>query len=265
MTAIAPQTTVAPEPLIADLRDRVSAEEWQTRVDLAAAYRLVAHYGWDDMIFTHISARVPNTDHHFLINPYGQLFSEISASSLVKVDLDGNKLEETPYPVNPAGFTIHSAVHAAREDAGCVLHLHTIAGVGVSCQEGGLLQLHQTAMVFNDELAYHEYEGIALDHDERPRLVADLGTKSAMLLRNHGTLTLGNTIADAFMRMYYLERACAMQVAALSGGAAALHYPPAGVQEVVRQQARGMSGALSNLAWGGLLRMLDRTDTSYKR
>jgi ribulose-5-phosphate 4-epimerase/fuculose-1-phosphate aldolase len=256
MTAIASQS-------IADLRDRVSAEEWQTRVDLAAAYRLVAHFGWDDLIFTHISARVPNTDHHFLINPYGQLFTEICASSLVKVDLEGQKLQETPFPVNPAGFTIHSAIHAAREEIACVLHLHSVAGVAVSCQERGLLPINQTAMLLNDEIAHHEYEGVALNHDERPRLVADLGDKSAMLLWNHGTLAVGKTIPEAFLTMYFLERACATQIAVLAGGGG-LHWPADRVQEVVRQQAKYGTGSVAQLAWDGLLRMLDQKDPSYK-
>ena len=243
------------------VRDRVSAAEWQTRVELAAAYRLVAHFGWDDIIFTHISARVPDT-HDFLINPYGMLFSEITASSLVKVDLDGTIVEPTPYFVNPAGFTIHSAVHAAREDVACVLHLHTVAGVGVSCQKDGLLPLNQTAMLLNDQVAYHEYEGVALDLDERPRLVADLGTKSAMLLRNHGTLTVGASIPEAFLTMYFLERACATQVAAQAGGAK-LHYPSDAVQELVRKQASGLGG-VARLAWDPLLRLLDKQDAGYK-
>ncbi|MEO7040319.1 MAG: class II aldolase/adducin family protein [Candidatus Elarobacter sp.] len=244
-----------------ELRAHVSPAEWQTRVELAAAYRLVAHFGWDDIIFTHISARVPAT-HDFLINPYGLLFTEITASNLVKVDLDGTIVEPTPYFINPAGFTIHSAVHAAREDVGCVLHLHTVAGVAVSCQEGGLLPLNQTAMLLNDEVAYHEYEGVALDLDERPRLVADLGAKSAMLLRNHGTLTVGPGIPQAFLTMYFLERACATQVAAQAGGGA-LHHPSASVQAVVRRQAAGLAGA-AKLAWDPLVRLLDKQDQSYK-
>src|ERR1700738_4602296 len=201
-------TAPAAVPELGPLRERVSAEEWQARVDLAAAYRLVAHYGWDALIFTHISARVPGPDHHFLINPYGLLFGEMTASNLLKVDLDGNLVEPTPYFFNPAGFTIHSAVHAAREDAKCVLHLHTVAGVAVSCQEHGLLPINQTAMLLNGQIAYHEYEGVALELDERPRLVADLGTKNAMILRNHGTLAVGPTVAEAFLLMYFLERAC---------------------------------------------------------
>jgi ribulose-5-phosphate 4-epimerase/fuculose-1-phosphate aldolase len=238
-------------------------EERQARIDLAAAYRLVAHYGWDDMIFTHISARVPGPEHHFLINPYGMLFSEITASSLVKVDLDGKIVEPTPYFVNPAGFTIHSAVHAAREDAKCVLHLHTVAGVAVSCQEGGLLPTNQTAMLLNDQIAYHEYEGVALLLDERPRLVADLGEKNVMLLRNHGTLTVGSTVGEAFLAMYFLERACAMQVALLAGGVP-LHYPSAEVQDVVKRQSANGVPAVAKLAWDAQLRMLDAKDPSYK-
>ncbi|BDE05576.1 putative aldolase class 2 protein [Vulcanimicrobium alpinum] len=245
-----------------DLRSRVSDEEWRVRVDLAAAYRLVAHYGWDDLIFTHISARVPHTDHHFLINPYGQLFSEISASTLVKIDLDGNIVEPTPYIVNPAGFTIHSAIHAAREEVACVLHLHTVAGVAVSAQEHGLLPINQTAMLLNGQIAHHEYEGVALELDERPRLVADLGTKNAMLLRNHGTLTCGTTIADAFLTMYFFERACATQIATLAGGAE-LHWPVESVQEVVRRQVGGGVGPVAQLAWSALRRMLDAKDPGY--
>jgi ribulose-5-phosphate 4-epimerase/fuculose-1-phosphate aldolase len=257
-TAAAPSTAH-----VAAVRDRVSAEEWQTRVDLAAAYRLVAHYGWDDLIFTHISARVPGPEHHFLINPYGLLFTEITASNLLKVDLDGNLVEPTPYFFNPAGFTIHSAVHAAREDAKCVLHLHTVTGVAVSCQKHGLLPSHQTAMLLNGQLAYHDYEGVALLLDERPRLVADLGTKNAMILRNHGTLTVGKTVGEAFLEMYFLERACATQIAALAGGAE-LHTPAEAVQEVVERQAGTGIDAVAKLAWDAQLRMLDAKDPSYR-
>jgi len=245
-----------------DRRSRISPEEWATRVELAAAYRLVALYGWDDLIYTHISARVPGT-HDFLINPYGMLFEEIRASDLVKVDLDGNVLEETPYPINPAGFTIHSAVHAAREDVGSVLHLHTVNGVAVSCHADGLLPLNQTAMLVRDDVAYHEYEGVAFNLDERPRLIADLGTKPMMLLRNHGTLTTGKTVGEAFHSMYYLERACAMQVAALAGGAA-LHYPSEAVQQLVSRQAHAGMDSVARLAWAGLLRKLDREQPDYK-
>jgi len=233
------------------------------RVDLAACYRLVAHLGWDDLIFTHISARVPGPDHHFLINPYGFTFDEITASSLVKVDLDGKIVEPTPYFINPAGFTIHSAVHAARPDAKCVLHLHTVAGVAVSAQAHGLLPLNQTAMILGGEIAYHDYEGIALDLDERPRLVADLGEKNAMLLRNHGTLALGPTVAAAFLTMYFLERACAMQVATLAGNPE-IHWPRDHVKTLVQEQAKHGQGMVEAILWAPLIRKLDRLDPSYK-
>ena len=187
-----------------DVRSQVSAEEWQVRVDLAACYRLVALHGWDDLVFTHITARVPGSDHHFLINPYGMLFDEVTASSLVKVDLEGSKVMASAYEINPAGFTIHSAVHAAREDAQCVIHLHTEAGVAVSAQKDGLLPLSQNALFPMASLAYHDYEGIALREDEKARLVRDLGERSFMILRNHGTLTVGRSVADAFLFMFVL-------------------------------------------------------------
>lgn len=199
--------------------------ERAVRVDLAACYRLVALYGWDDLIFTNISARVPGPEHHFLINPYGMMFEEITASSLVKIGLDGKPVGASPYPVNPAGFTIHSAVHEAREDAGCVMHLHTPDGTAVSSSRERLLPLNQTAQLVIPDLAYHDYEGVALDHDERPRLQRDLGTKNTMLLHNHGTLTVGRTCADAFLRMYYLERACTMQVRTRMLGGIDMDYP----------------------------------------
>src|SRR5215471_6525179 len=188
----------------ASVRDQVTEAEWQTRVDLAAAYRLVAHYGWDDLIFTHISARVPGGEHHFLLNPYGMMFDEVTASSLVKVDLEGKVVMETPYFINPAGFTIHSAVHAAREDALCVMHLHTIAGIAVSAQRDGLLPLSQQSMFPLASLAYHDYEGLALNDDEKQRLVHDLGSGNYLILRNHGLLTVGRTVAEAFLGMYTL-------------------------------------------------------------
>jgi ribulose-5-phosphate 4-epimerase/fuculose-1-phosphate aldolase len=256
--------SVTAEPVATlNRHDRFSPEERKMRVDLAAAYRLVALYGWDDLIFTHLSARVPGPEHHFLINPYGMTFDEITASSLVKVDLDGKIVEETPYSVNPAGFTIHSAVHAAREDAHCVMHLHTTAGVAVSAHADGLMPLNQTAMIVRGDLSFHEYEGIALDLAERPRLVADLGTTSAMLLRNHGTLTLGPTVQSAFLTMYFLERACAMQVASLAGGVKQ-HFPSVDVQALVTRQAGFGRGSVDHLAWAPLIRKLDRIDPSYK-
>ncbi|MEJ0041496.1 MAG: class II aldolase/adducin family protein [Rhizomicrobium sp.] len=242
----------------------MSPEEWAVREDLAATYRLVAMHGWDDMIFTHISARVPGPEHHFLINPYGLLFEEITASSLVKIDVDGNKVMESPFPVNAAGFTIHSALHMNREDAGCVIHLHTTDGVAVSAQKDGLLPLDQHAMMIAGEMAYHDYEGVALDLDERDRLVADLGDKNAMMLRNHGTLALGKNCADAFLRMYYLERACSMQVRALAGGAAP-NWPNQGVPEKTASQGQvAFGGFVGALAWPALRRKCDRVDPSYK-
>lgn len=246
------------------LEGEVGPEEWQARVDLAATYRLVALHGWDDMIFTHISARVPGPEHHFLINPYGLLFEEITASSLVKIDIDGNKVGESPYPVNPAGFTIHSALHMNRDDAHCVIHLHTTDGVAVSAQEDGLLPLDQHAMMIAGDVAYHDYEGIALDLDERERLVQDIGEQSVMILRNHGTLALGKTCADAFLRIYYLERACSMQVRALAGGVK-WNRPNQGVSDKTAMQGKmAFDGMISTLAWPALLRKLDRMDPGYK-
>jgi ribulose-5-phosphate 4-epimerase/fuculose-1-phosphate aldolase len=244
------------------LRNDVNPEEWQIRVDLAAAYRLVALYGWDDLIFTHISARLPGDGHHFLINPYGMMFEEITASSLIKVDMQGEIVGESDYKVNPAGFTIHSAVHEVRHDAACVMHLHTAAGTAVATQEEGLLPLNQTALVIREQIAYHEYEGIALNHDERPRLQQDLGDKKLMLLWNHGTLALGESIADTFLAMYFLERACEMQVAALAGDRK-LHYPSDAVRELTAQQGEYGLTAVSGIAWPALLRKLDRTLPGY--
>ena len=248
----------------ASLRDRVSPEEWAVRVDLAAAYRLVALYGWDDLIFTHLTARVPDSE-HFLINPYGLLFEEITASSLVKIDGQGEKVEESPWPVNPAGFTIHSAVHEVRHDAVSVMHLHTVDGTAVSCMEQGLLATNQTAMLVVHDLAYHEYEGIALDHAERPRLQEDLGEHNVMLLRNHGTLTCGPTVAEAWFSMYALERACSMQVRMLAGGGA-IHPAPAGIADKVAATVKNPAfgpRVINRLAWPALRRKLDRLDPSY--
>lgn len=248
-----------------DVKTAVSAEEWQARVDCAMLYRLVALHGWDDMIFTHISHRVPGPEHHFLINPYGQFFDEITASSLVKVDLEGNIVMDTPYFINPAGFTIHSAIHADREDANVVMHLHTDQGVAVSAQKEGLMPISQTAMIVRDDLAYHDYEGVALDLDERERLVRDLGPeKSTMMLRNHGTLTCGKTAAIAFTKMFFLERACAMQVQALSAGRDGVLECGRDIQEkVAGQGSRGMETLTEKLVWPGLKRKLDRQSPGY--
>ncbi len=249
---------------IPSIKDKVSPEEWQLRVDLAAAYRLVALYGWSDLIFTHISARLPGPDHHFLINPYGLMFDEITASSLVKVDQDCNKLMDSPFPVNPAGFTIHSAVHAAREDAGCVMHTHTRAGVGVSAQKKGLLPISQQSTFVLASLAYHDYEGVAFREDEKPRLQADLGTCNYLMLRNHGLLTVGHSIAGAFLNMYVFESACQIQLAAQSGGAELTKIDPQilqGVAHAMKVQTGGIGAAF---IWPSLIRKLDRVDTSYK-
>jgi len=246
------------------IRDQVSAEEWHTRVDLAAAYRLVALYGWDDLIFTHISARVPGESHHFLLNPYGMMFEEVTASSLVKIDLAGNKVMESPHFINPAGFTIHSAVHAAREDALCVMHLHTECGIAVSAQKDGLLPISQQAMLALQSLAYHDYEGLALNEAEKPRLVADLGDKYHMILRNHGLLTIGSTAAEAFLAMFLLERACRIQILAQSGGRELISVPEP-VHRLVEQQVKAVTiGQGAELTWPGLLRKLDRIDPSYR-
>jgi ribulose-5-phosphate 4-epimerase/fuculose-1-phosphate aldolase len=250
--------------MTSSIREQVSPEEWQQRVELAAAYRLVALHGWDDMIFTHISARVPGPEHHFLINPYGVLFEEIKASMLVKIDLDGNAVSQSNYPINPAGFVIHSAIHGARPDARCVLHLHTPYGQAVAAQAAGLLPITQTAMTLHGDIAYHEYEGLANSLDERKRLVADLGQQHCLILRNHGTLTVGEQVGDAFLRMYFLERACQAQVLALSGGAA-IHPAPAGTPEITAEQANfGLTAIGRVLAWPALMRKLDRLDPSYR-
>ena len=246
------------------VRDQVSEEEWQARVALAAAYRLVALYGWDDLIFTHISARVPGGDHHFLLNPYGMMFEEVTASSLVKVDLAGNKVTESPYFINPAGFTIHSAVHAAREDALCVMHLHTDYGIAVSVQQDGLLPISQQAMLVLASLAYHDYEGLALNEEEKPRLVADLGDKSHLILRNHGLLTVGRSAAEAFLSMFLLERACKIQILAQASGRELVRIPGP-VLRLVESQVKAVTvGQGAALTWPGLLRKLDRIDPSYK-
>ena len=248
---------------IPSLQASVSADEWQLRCDLAACYRLVAQYGWTDLVFTHISARLPGTQHHFLINPYGMLFEEVTASSLIAVDQQGNKLNESPFQVNRAGFVIHSAIHAARDDAQCVLHTHTRAGVAVSAQQAGVLPISQQSTFVLAALAYHDYEGVALRDEEKPRLQHDLGTATYLMLRNHGLLTIGETIADAFLAMYLFETACQIQIAAQAGGELT-HVDPriiAGVAEAARTQTGGAGGAF---VWPALLRKLDRADDSYR-
>ena len=245
------------------VREQVSAAEWQQRVDLAACYRLVALYGWDDLIFTHISARVPGPEHHFLINPYGLMFNEVTASNLVKVNLHGQKVGESPYDINPAGFTIHSAVHAARDDADCVLHVHSVNGVAVSAQEEGVLPLSQHSIFVLSSLAYHDYEGVALEADEKPRLVRDLGNKRFLMLRNHGLLTVGRSVAEAFVAMYFFETSCMMQVRAMAGGAPLRRISNAIVDGAQRQLEAVTRGAGFGLAWPALLRRLDATAAGY--
>ncbi|MEP6874095.1 MAG: class II aldolase/adducin family protein [Burkholderiales bacterium] len=251
---------------ISSRQNKVSPEEWQVRVDLAAAYRLVAAFKWDDLVFTHISARVPGQDNEFLINPYGLMFEEITASSLIKIDTAGRKIDESPYDVNPAGFTIHSAIHAARHDAQCVLHVHSLNGIAVSAQKGGVLPISQQSIFVLSSLGYHDYEGVALRDDEKPRLVADLGAdNNFLMLRNHGLLTLGGTIADAFLSMYLFETVCTIQVRAQAGGGELITVDPriiAGAQAQAKQATRGVGGGA--LTWPGLLRRLDRADSSYR-
>jgi ribulose-5-phosphate 4-epimerase/fuculose-1-phosphate aldolase len=244
--------------------EAISAEEWQVRLDLAAAYRLVAHYGWDDLIFTHLSARVPGPEHHFLINPYGMMFEEITASSLVKINLEGELVAPSPYFVNPAGFTIHSAVHAARADALCVIHLHTDYGIAVSAQQAGLLPISQQSLFALSSLAYHDYEGLALNPAEKARLVADLGNKTSMILRNHGLLTVGKTAAEAFLSMYILERACRIQILAQAGGGTLSPVSEPILESVAAQLGAVTVGQGAQLTWPGLLRKLDRLDRSYR-
>ena len=246
------------------LQKRVSEEEWAVRVDLAACYRLAAHFAMTDLIYTHISARVPGPEHHFLINAFGLMWDEITASALVKVTIDGEIVEDTTGSgINRAGYVIHSAVHRARPDVACVMHTHTQAGVAVSAQEEGLLPISQHAMRFWNAIAYHDYEGLALEIDEQARLVRDLGRHQAMILRNHGLLVCGESIAQAFDLMYYLERACRIQVTAMAGGGQ-LRRPPAEVAEKTARQFRGLPYKVKKTEWKALLRMLDKTDPSYK-
>lgn len=245
------------------IKNQVSAEEWQQRVNLAACYRLVALYGWDDLIFTHISARVPGPEHHFLINPYGMMFDEITASSLVKVDLEGNKVMPSDYDINPAGFTIHGAIHGARENAQCVLHIHSLNGVAVSAQKNGVLPISQQSILVLSSLGYHDYEGVALREDEKPRLVKDLGDNHFLMLRNHGLLTVADTIADAFLYMYFFEAACMIQVRAQAGGGELIGIHPQIIDTAMAQAAQVTRNAGGGLAWPGLLRRLDRRLPGY--
>lgn len=247
--------------------------EWQVRVDLAACYRLVAHFGWTDLIYTHISARVPNSEDHYLLNPFGLAFDEVTASNLLKVDLQGNKLEDSPYPVHRAGFVIHSAVHAARADANCVIHLHTRAGMAVSALEEGLLPLTQHAMLFAGRVGYHASEGLAVDMDERARIARDLADNDVLILRNHGTLVVGHTIGQAFSKMWHLEKACQAQMDILASGRP-YTLPPREVAEQVSRMgfhSRATSdypegrSPLGNMEWPSLLRLAERLDPSFRQ
>ena len=252
---------------IPSVKELVSEQEWQLRCELAACYRLVALYGWSDLVFTHISAKLPESvsgpDHQFLINPYGLMFDEITASSLVKVDMQCKKLHDSPFPVNPAGFVIHSAVHAARPEVTCVLHTHTRAGVAVSAQKAGILPISQQSSFVLGSLAYHGYEGVAFRDEETPRLQADLGRANFLVLRNHGLLTCGSSIADAFLSMYTFENTCRIQIDAQAGGGQLTPVNPLivkGVAEAMRVQTGGLGGAF---VWPSLIRKLDKLDTSY--
>jgi ribulose-5-phosphate 4-epimerase/fuculose-1-phosphate aldolase len=257
------QARVIPLP---SLRDRVSEAEWQARVDLAACYRLVHRYGMVDMIYTHITARVPGPDEHFLINPYGLLFDEITASSLIKLDLAGNVVlrGEHDYPVNQAGYVIHSAVHGARHDVGCVIHTHSRAGMAISALKCGLLPLTQTAMRFHGRIGYHDYEGPALDLDEQARLIADLGDKPVMILRNHGLLVAGASVAEAFNAAYWLERACQAQLDAMACNTELALPSPEIAEHAAHLYDPKTRRPFGVMEWPTMLRLLDRDDTSYR-
>lgn len=242
-----------------NVRNQVSDIEWKVRCDLAAAYRLVALYGWDDLIFTHITAKIPGTK-HFLINPYGLMFSEITASSLVKIDISGSKVMESPGEINPAGFIIHSCIHAAREDAMCIMHTHSLNGVAVSTQKQGLLPISQFAYAILPKMAYHDFEGFALNAEEQPRLVRDLGDKDFLMLRNHGLLTIGSNIALAFMEMHRMEAACMVQVRAQ--GAELIHIPDE-IMKTFKAETPAIRTEKANLTWKALLRRLDKVNPGY--
>lgn len=250
------------------IKGQVSEQEWQARVDLAACYRLIAAHGWDDLVFTHISAKVPGTE-DFLINPYGLMFNEVTASNLVKVDIHGNKLMDSPFDINPAGYTIHSAVHEVREDVVCVLHTHTASGVAVSAQRNGILPISQQALFVLSSLSYHDYEGVALNHEEKVRLQADLGNTNFMVLRNHGLMVVGNSVADAFLSMFTFQRTCDIQVLAQSGGSDLIPIPEsilAGAKAMmagVTKTSKSSGGGA--LVWPALLRKMDKLDPSYRQ
>ncbi len=247
-------------------RERYGAAEWEMRVELAACYRLIDHFGMTDLIYNHVTARVPGAHHQYLINPYGLMYDEVKASNLVKIDLDGNILEETPFEINPAGYVIHSAIHGARDDVICVIHTHSRAGAAISALKEGLIPVNQGGFQFHDRIAYHDYEGFALDAAERRRLVEDLGDRRAMILRNHGLLTAGRSVAEAFRLIYYLEQACQIRLDALKTGRE-INLPPESVREHTARQWEGGAAGIGSTTlreWPALLRMLDRRDPSYR-
>ena len=250
---------------IPTLKDKVGDEEWDARVNLACAYRVVAYFGWTHVIANHISLRVPGEEEHFLLNPYGLMFDEVTASSLVKIDLDGNKILESDFSINQAGFVIHSAIHGSRKDITCAIHTHTEAGMAVASQKKGLLPLNMSAIRFYDRIAYHDYEGVTLDINERERIVNDLGEHYAMILRNHGLLTLGRNLGEAFYLMYNLEKACRAQLAAMASGSE-LEIPPEAVLQKSAEQSWYPNNNMSNQhpAWPALMRKMDRLDASYR-
>ncbi|MDG1732744.1 MAG: class II aldolase/adducin family protein [Thalassotalea sp.] len=246
-----------------NLKEKVSQAEWQTRVDLAACYRLTAHFGWDDLIYTHISARIPNSE-HYLINAFGIAFDEVTASNLVKIDIDGNVLDGGEFAINPAGFTIHSAIHAVRHDAQCVMHLHTNSTIAVASQKQGLLPLSQYSMFSMASMSYHDYEGLAVNPDEKKRLQQNLGSNNHLLLRNHGGLTLGATIGDAFMRMYDLNRACEIQLMLQSAGQETTSIPQPIIDNIMVQAKVVHTGSTGGQkAWPAMMRKAYRLDPSF--
>jgi ribulose-5-phosphate 4-epimerase/fuculose-1-phosphate aldolase len=242
----------------------IGEAEWQVRIDLAACYRLAELFQWTDLVYTHISARVPGKHDHFLLNRFGLAFDEITASNLVRIDLDGNVVDGSDASIHKAGFVIHSAVHAARADAGCVIHTHSTAGIAISALQDGLLPLSQHANLFYERMAYHTYEGLSIDVDYRAQIAKDLGAQPAMILRNHGLLVVGRTVPEAFSIMHHLERACQAQLAAMSTGAK-LSIPSEVVRRKTATQGFGSAGApFGTVEWPAMLRRLERLDPSYR-
>jgi ribulose-5-phosphate 4-epimerase/fuculose-1-phosphate aldolase len=259
-------TVALQTPHARSIHERVSAEEWQARVELAACYRLAARWGWTDHIYTHFSARVPGKEEHFLINAFGLTFEEVTASNLVKVDLAGNVLlDATGRGHNQAGYVIHSAIHAARPDLKAVLHTHTTAGAAVSAQRDGLLMISQHAARYYGRVAYHDYEGFALNLDEQKRLVRDLGDKRVMILRNHGLIAAGRSVGEALQELYFIERACEIQIAALAGGTALVVPEAAALRQASETYERSSGGSYTTRNWEAFLRQLDASDTSYRQ